>query len=391
MKQFRFWASAFYFAYFAASGTFFPFLNAYYQDAGIPIYQIGILAGLPTLIIVFASPLWSLLADTYQIHGRLLPAVMLLNLPFAFLITRTGDFLPLAILTVFYAVTGAPIIAMGDNAVMQRLGDQRYEYGKLRVWGAVGYGLSAWYGGWLIEHFGLGVAIFIFLTMMSLGAYVATHLYSGTPKSAAPIKGQGFPLRRSLELFSTDTRWYGFLIATFTAGLGFSSINNYLVLHIRDLGAGEGLYGFSITMAGISELPIFFFSALLLKRFSPRGLLAISFSVLALRLLLTSLLRDPSLVLVVQLFHGLSFSALWSAGVNYANEIAPPGLGTSAQALFGTTLFGLAGSIGAVSGGWVYQNWSGMAVFQMAAAAVVIGWVIFALLGAKAPQKVAEY
>jgi PPP family 3-phenylpropionic acid transporter len=369
-RSFRFWASAFYFAFFAANGSLGPFLNAYYQQSHISLQQIGLLASLPMLMNLFANPLWAVVADAFRLHGRLLTISMLLTVPVVWLLTHAGGFWPLVGAVLGYAFCAAPIIALADHAVTEELGERRYEYGRLRIWGAVGYGLAAWLGGYLMEWFGIQRSVLAFMLLMGLGALIATRL----PRPRLVVAA---PFWKSLHLLSTDRRWYTFLGGVFLAGIGFSVINNYLILYMRSLGAGEGLFGLAIAIAGVSELPIFFFSALIMQRWSPRALMGISFGALALRLLLISLIHDPRLLLLTQLLHGLTFSAIWTAGVSYSSEIAPPGLGASAQSLFGVTLFALSGIIGAYSGGYIYQQWGAMLLFQAAMGMVLCGGLVF--------------
>ncbi len=369
-RHFRLWASVFYFAFYAASGSFVPFLNAHYQQSSIPVGQIGLLAALPMLMNLFANPLWAMAADAFRLHGRLLPLSMLLAIPAAWLLAHSGGFWGLAGLVLVHAFLAAPIISLGDHAVTETLGPARYEYGRLRIWGAVGFGLAAWAGGALMERFGIQRSVLGYVGMMSLGVLAATRL--PRPRLAAAA-----PFWQNLRVLSTDRRWYSFLGGMFLAGAGFSVINNYLILYMRSLGAGEGLFGLGTAIAGVSELPIFFFSTLLIRRWSPRGLIGIAFGLLAVRLLLISLARDPALILVLQLLHGPTFSATWAAGVNYASEIAPPGLGASAQALFGTVLFALAGIVGAFAGGQVFQQWGPAVLFQGAALLALCGGLVF--------------
>jgi MFS transporter, PPP family, 3-phenylpropionic acid transporter len=387
--NFRFWSSAFYLAIFAAGGSFGPFLNAHYRNSGIPVDQIGILAALPMLMTMFATPAWSFAADAFNIRSRLLPFAMLIAMPAAWLLTRAEGFWSIAVIVVIYAFCIAPVLSLGDAAVLSGLGEQRYDYGKMRVWGAVGYGLSAWAGGALMEWGGLSTSIYIYLVMMGLGAFAAAQI---TKKSApsAPA-GQGASLRSGLRILSTDLRWYGFLGCILMAGLGYAALNSFFILRMKDLGGGEGLFGFATAVAAVSELPIFFFSAAIMKRWSARGLLVLSLAVLALRLLLISLIGDPRLLILLQLFHGLSFSAIWAAGVNYANEIAPPALKTSAQALFGTTLFGVSGALGSFAGGRIYHDMGGAVLFQIAAGAVLAGWIIFEAANWKVGRPVIKF
>jgi len=83
--------------------------------------------------------------------------------------------------------------------------------------------------------------------------------------------------------------------------------------------------------------------------------------------------------LVIQLLHGLTFSAMWVAGVSYADYLAPEGLGATAQGLFSAMLYGLGGIAGGLIAGLLYDELGAVAMFRWAAAFALVGLLIFAL------------
>jgi predicted MFS family arabinose efflux permease len=84
--------------------------------------------------------------------------------------------------------------------------------------------------------------------------------------------------------------------------------------------------------------------------------------------------------------HCLSFSALWVAAVVYVSQTAPRGLGASAQAAMGTTLFGVAGAFGGLFGANLYAASGPAAVFRAGAVAAFLGLCVFALVELRARQ-----
>ena len=151
----------------------------------------------------------------------------------------------------------------------------------------------------------------------------------------------------------------------FIGGMSFSVITNFLFLHMQSLGASTTLMGLSLTAATVSELPILYFSGWLLERWKAHGLLAAAIFMLCIRLFSYSLVTAPWLVLIIQLLHGPTFSAIWVAGVSYADNIAPTGLGATAQGIFAGVLLGLGSGTGAVLGGRIYENLGAITMFQV--------------------------
>jgi MFS family permease len=368
VKNPRFWASAFYFAYFAAGGAYSSYLIVYYRQSGMSIPQIGILAALPTLMYLVGSPIWAAVADIFRLHKRLLPLTVLLTIPSILLISLVHSFWWLCLLVFVFALCLSPILALADYSVINMLGDKSYEYGRLRIWGAVSYGLSAWITGWLVERYGTPVLFIIFSVSMAVAVLVSTQMQ-------APRLNRTQSFWLGARKLVSDFRWYAFLLGLFLVGLSFSSINNFFILFMKSLGGGEGLFGLSVAFAGVSELPTFLFSSILLRKLTARRMLILGVMMMIVRCTLISLLVDPRMALALQLMHGLTFSMIWIAGVSYANEIAPPGMGATAQALFSSTLLGLGNGVGALLGSQVYAAFGPASLYRAAAVSALCGFV----------------
>jgi PPP family 3-phenylpropionic acid transporter len=110
-------------------------------------------------------------------------------------------------------------------------------------------------------------------------------------------------------------------------------------------------------------------------------LIIFSFFVLILRLLFSSMLTNPYWGIAVNMLHGPFYSTYWAGAVNYAREIAPRGLGASAQALFAASFFGLGGIVGALLGGWLFTQFGPPVMFQTGAGLTLVGLTVFFWLG----------
>jgi MFS transporter, PPP family, 3-phenylpropionic acid transporter len=356
-------ARHFYFFFYAAAASLLPFLVIYYEQLGLSGAQIGVLTGLLPLVTLFSAPLWGGAADASNRHRTALTLAVSGVLLSVFALSRASTFLWLMAAVVGFALFVAPIMPLVDNTVMAALGRRKGAYGKQRLWGAVGWGLAAPLAGALSGRAGIGWLFYAYIGLMFVALLVGRRL----PLEAAT---HSQPFWSGLRLLLGNRQLALFLATVFVGGAGLGLVSNYLFLYLSDLGASKTLMGLSLTAATVSEVPVLFFSARLLARWGARGLLAISLAALAIRVLAYSVMGAAWVVLLIQLLHGPSFAAMWSAGVHYADRLAPPGLGATAQALFTSVMIGLGSAAGGFSGGLLYDAVGPVAMFRLTGAMV---------------------
>jgi MFS family permease len=83
--------------------------------------------------------------------------------------------------------------------------------------------------------------------------------------------------------------------------------------------------------------------------------------------------------------HGITFSLMWTAGVNYVKNLAPAGTGATAQGLFGAMIWGVGGAIASLFGAQIVALMGTQALFFSATAITAVGFFIFIFL-AKPPK-----
>ncbi len=371
----------FYFCNFAAMAAIMPFLALYYKQVGLTGREIGLLASISPLVALLAAPLWGGLADATQQHRRLLLFAISGFLVAVLALSFASTLLWLLPAVIAYAFFSAPIIPLVDNSVLEMLGANKQEYGKQRLWGSIGWGIGAVVMGAVTERYGLGWAFYGCLLIMSLNLFGATRLRVSHAKIGGNFWG-------NLRFFVTSGPWLVFLLTIFINGLGMSFTNNFLFLYINSLHASKTLMGLTLFVASLSELPAFFFAGQLLHRWGSRGLLIAALLAQVVRMLAYAVMPAPWLVLVINLLHGLTFSAMWVAAVNYANQQAPAGLGATAQGVLSGMSMGLAGVVGALIGGFLYDSVGPAAMFGWGGAMVLLGLLFFVVAGrASAPMQ----
>jgi PPP family 3-phenylpropionic acid transporter len=382
MRHPRLLGSLFYLLYYAAGGATYPYMNLFYESAGMTNRQIGVLAALAPVMMMVASPLWSALADKLRLHRVLLPGMMVAVVVPALLFTGAQEFWQMGGLVLLYMFFFAPVIPLADNAVISMLADQRDSYGAVRLWGAVGFGASAWTVGQVTARWGMGVIFYIFSAFMLLTALVALRL--PMPRLETSVN-----YLASMKRLVSNRRWLGFLGAVSLVALGYSMYDNFYALYVKSMGGSEALIGALFLVSTASELPIFFFATWLIRKLTLRGVIAISFVVFMVRAIGYSLIVAPDQALWIQLMHGMTFSALWTAAVIYVSKVAPEGLGASAQAIFGLAFFGVTRIFGALLGSQLYDR-DPVVMFRVAAGSILLGLLVFLYSEWRADQRDAQ-
>jgi MFS transporter, PPP family, 3-phenylpropionic acid transporter len=359
-RQAMLYARAFYALYYGAGVFVSPFLSLYYSELGFTGRQIGVLRGIAPLVSVVSAPLWGALADLSGRH-RLLRLVAIAGSWLAIVgVARTTGYVGLIGLVVVYAAFGAPVVPLVDNAVLTLLGKRHDEYGKLRFWGAVGWGVGALTAGLLADRLGLIWSFAGYLVLMAGTGLTTLGLPEGQIQAHRATFGPD--LRRLLA----DRRWRIFLLVILI-GTFYQAVEiHYLFIYLDALGVRKSLMGLGLVLATLGELPVWALAPRMLRRWGPRRLIALGFGAAAVQGLVFATLPPTWLALGIQVLHGLTFPAMWAGGIAYVTRVTPEGVRATAQGVFGAAVMGLSSAAGALIGGWLFDSIGGARTFGLA-------------------------
>ena len=369
-------SSMFFFLFYGAFSFLLPFLAIFYKSLGLTGGQIGLLAALSPIISFFSAPLWTGAADATRHHKLVamlsLVGVVIITLIFPGVASFGGLILMITLFAFFFAPTGSLV----DSAVLTQLGDRKERYGRIRLWGTIGYGVLAPIASGLIGRWGIKWAFWGYAILMLGGLLVTTQIPFHQSRSSGSFKG-------GIRLLFANRPWMLFLVMVFIAGIGNATINNYLFVYMQSLGASSVQLGFALTISTFSEIPVMFFSDRLLRRFGARGMLVIAMTTIGLRLVCYSFIVQPWIVMVIQLCHGFTFAAIYTAGVYYAGQIAPPGLKATTQGMFSGTLMGFGAAAGGLLGGLLLDHFSPGGMYGIIGAVTLVGLLLFLVVERK--------
>jgi MFS transporter, PPP family, 3-phenylpropionic acid transporter len=348
--------------FFGAAACLVPFMTLYYQQKGLTGGQIGVLAGIIPLITLASSPFWGGIADATSRHKRVL-LLTIAGLWFSVLVLYFADgFIAMLAAVIGYAIFMGPIVPIIDNAVLNILGENKSDYGRVRLWGSVGWGLAVFLLGPILERAGLSWSFYGFLILMAVTFVVASHLpisISGVRQSYS--KGLGFLLRNG--------RFLLLLFVALIFGIGLGVLLSYQLIYIAELGGSRTLMALSLAISTFSEIPFWFLSSWMLRRMGVSKMIVLALSMASLRMFSLAAMNAPWPVLPISLLHGPTFAVMWSAGVAEADNAAPEGLGATAQGLFSAASTGLGAALGGFIGGPAYEAIGFVQLFT------ILGWM----------------
>jgi len=365
----RIWPFTFYFLYFAAFASLLPFFVLFYQQLGFNGAQIGLLAGLPPLITLAGAPFLTGVADSTQQHRLIMGTGIAVAIVVMMIMPSLKSFAIVFLLIVIFNIFLSPVSPLADSATMSMLGDERIMYGRVRLGGTIGWGLFAPIAGTLVENYSLRIAFLVFCAIMLINFFVSQKFAFGKPEEHAGNRG-------GIRTLLTNRRWIFFLLTAFLGGVGAFSVASYLFPYMAELGASETTMGIALTIATLTEIPVFFFGHHLVKRFTAHGLFMLALLLIGIRSLFYAVVDTPFLVFIVQAFGGTIFPAMWLAGVSYADKNAPAGLKSTAQGLFGAVTFGFGSAVGGFLGGLMLENLGGRGMFLVFGIIILAGLAV---------------
>jgi MFS transporter, PPP family, 3-phenylpropionic acid transporter len=356
---------AFYVASFAVGGMYLPYLPQWLQGRGIRGVELGMIAAAAPAMNVLAPTAFGVAADALALRGGLLQvtaggallAFGSLSLAVAWHVPLGFGALFLAALLI--ALFRSPMTVILDVVALERAPAVGTTYGRLRLWGSLGFLGSALAAGcWMDPRDALA---FPALCTTALAASFVGSFW--LPRRAEiPDPADGRSVLRALG--ERDFRW--FLAAVFLGQCGHVAYDVGFSLHLADLGVPRAWIGVAWALGTGAEVVLMAWSGPMLRRFAASTLLAVALAGAALRWGLLAAVRSPPWLFVLQPLHAVSFGLTWLAAVTYASRRFPARLLGTAQGLFATAM-GLGSAAGMVLWSGVYQRSGGAFMFAGAA------------------------
>ena len=364
--------AAFFGSYFAYVGLFSPFLSLWLNGRGFSPAEIGMLVSPMQWARVVGPPAWGYLADHSPASRvpRIIQWAALAALLSASLLLLNWSFWGLFAVLCLMSFFLSGQVPIAESLAMQTSRGDMGVYGRMRVWGSIGFIVAVMAGGLWFDW--VGVEALPATMMLVLGLVALTALGLPAREVHAPdLSGSG--VRDMLH----QPKVRGFLWASFLMLLAHAPLYTLFSLWLEQNGYSRTQIGLFWTLGVLAEILMFRIQRPLFERFGLARAWSSSYAIAAIRFGLIAISGGNIWVLLVaQVLHAATFGVHHSASMALVREWFPQAAQARGQALYTMASYGLGGSLGGILAGWVWESVSPQASFALAAGFAGLGWLV---------------
>jgi PPP family 3-phenylpropionic acid transporter len=351
----------FFFAYYGYVGVFSPYASLYFADKGMTAAQIGVLMSLMQVMRIFGPNLWGWVAD----HSRRRVAVLRLT-AMAALIAFCGIFFGNTFVQFFIVMVAINAFTSAQGPLSEALmlsemhGDLT-NYGKVRLWGSVGFIMAVTVAGQMLDWWGIGLLPWITLALLALVLIACLRM----DESPHPPEHHEVP---SVASLLKRREVIAFFASSFLMIAAHASLYVYYSLYLAQIGYSNTVIGLMWSLGVIAEIVFFFYQAPIFRRFGIQRLMVASLLLAVVRFLMIGFgAASVTLLLVAQVLHAATFGVHHSASIVTLQRWFSGPLQARGQALFISISYGLGGTIGGLILSGLWDTFGSRAVYLMAA------------------------
>ena len=367
--------SGFYFFYFAFVGAMAPYWGLYLRSLEFNAFQIGVLMSLLQVMRIFAPNIWGHIADRTGKRVAIVQIAALISF-----ISFIGVFLGSSFWWMFGVMSfisffWSASLPLVEATTLSHLREQTDRYGKIRLWGSVGFicvvvGLGAVLDYWPIRT----------LLWVVLGLMVGIVLFARFIPEAEVVHLETEHV--SLKGVLKRPEVVALLLAAMLMAAAHGPYYTFFTIHLVDAGYSKMAAGWLWALGVVCEIGIFLIMPRVLKRVRAETVILITLLAAALRFVIIGWwVSSLPILLFAQLLHALTFGAYHASAIGLVHRYFRGKNQARGQALYNSLAFGVGGSIGSLYSGAVWEGLGGPVTYTVAGAMALLAAVIFATQG----------
>lgn len=342
-----------------AGGSFGSYLSLLLVHNGLNSGQIGILMATGTLFAITIQPMWGIISDRYN-QTRL---VLILSVAVPALLAvfyRSEYFIVLLLVytcSTIFSSTQAPI---ADSYAISAANRAGATYGSIRLMMSIGAALGAYAGGVYVSTFSVSTIWLPFLFFNLIAVLIAFTL----PKQAEENHMMRQSFTQGVRQLLGNRVFLAFLGGSFLVNQTMAAFGTYFVIAFQSVGGSTRYAGIALFLASVTNVPSMLFASKVIKRLGRERTLLLGALIYVLRWGIQVAFPYPSVMIGVQVLHGLSFGFFYIAAVEYVSQITSNEMQATGQSVFNMVFAGFSGIVGNLLNGFLL-NQGGVEVMNL--------------------------
>jgi len=370
--------SIFYFLLFLPLGMQAPYLFLFFKRQGFTDAQLGALAAVAPIVNLLAPPLWGAIADALRDRRRMVALLLAAGaVSYPWLMWSSSFPITLALLAVFsaFATAPAPIV---DAIALENLEQAGGDYGRLRLWGSLGFAAPLLVFGLVLKRGAAESAASLYLTFI---AFTIARLICAAGVGLLPAsRGHG---ERRLDLRGARAFANPRFLLLALCGIGatgaMSAYYLYFSIYLDEMKVADNLKGYFWALAVAAETGMMLVIGRLIRRIGLKWTFVLGILGGMVRLLAFSFPLPFMGIAAAQLLHALTLTAFMVSGITIVNLLTPPRLEATGQSLWAGLTHGLGSAAGSALAGLGVSAWGLLPMFRafsLAAGGALLGAIL---------------
>jgi MFS transporter, PPP family, 3-phenylpropionic acid transporter len=367
--------SGFYFFYFAFVGAMAPFWGLYLRSLEFNAFQIGVLMSLLQVMRIFAPNVWGHIADRTGKRVAIVQlAALVCLIAFLGVFWATSFWALFAVMSLisFFWSASLPLV---EATTLTHLGARTDRYGRIRLWGSVGFILVVVGLGAALDHVTIRLVPWVVLGLLVGIVLTSRMIPEAEVARHDPVQ---IPLRSVMQRPE--------VVALFVAALMMAAAHGpyytFFTIHLVEIGYSKSFAGWLWALGVVCEIGVFLVMPKVFARVRAETVLLATLVIAAVRFLLIGWQADNlPLLLFAQLLHAFTFGAYHAAALSLVHRHFTGTNQARGQALYNSLAFGVGGTLGSLYSGAAWDLLGAGETFALAAGFAVLAALAFAWRG----------
>ena len=360
----------FYFFYFAFVGAFASYWSLYLKSLSFSALQISFALSVMQVMRIISPTIWGWIAD-----HRSNPQTVVRALSVATIILFSGVFfsdkyfwlVPVTACASFVWGGSLPLV---EAITMGQLAGQTDRYGRIRLWGSVGFILAVTIVGYLLDHVAMRWLPHIVVLMMLGIAWFAFKIPDAVAHHSEHSSEPIWNILRRREVMLL-------FAACFCMTAAHGPLYIFFSIFLDDHGYNKTSIGVLWSLGVIVEVFLFLYFPKIVKVIRLEYIFIGSFAVAAVRFLMIAWgVQWPALIVIAQVLHAITFGAFHVAAMTYVHRHFQGRHQAKGQALFTSLTYGAGGTVGGLVAGALWEPIGSGLTFSLGALTAALGFIL---------------